>query len=80
MRRSDAWGLDQAVARRRAAPAPRLAEHVVWVEGRRLGARPDGRLVLLYHLLWELTHVVFEHPGLLEPEPPCAEERVHHLL
>ncbi|HEY6531283.1 MAG TPA: hypothetical protein VIY72_03195 [Acidimicrobiales bacterium] len=26
----------------------------------------DGRLVLHYHLLWELTHVCFEHPGLLE--------------
>ena len=28
--------------------------------------RHDGRLVLGYHLLWELTHVCFEHPGLLE--------------
>ena len=27
----------------------------------------DGRLVLHYHLLWELTHVCFEHPGLLQP-------------
>ena len=25
-------------------------------------------MVLLYHLLWELTHVVFEHPGLLDDE------------
>ena len=32
----------------------------------RLAAR-SGDLVLLYHLLWELTHVVFEHPGLLAP-------------
>jgi hypothetical protein len=24
--------------------------------------------VLLYHLLWELTHVCFEHPGLLKPD------------
>jgi hypothetical protein len=31
-------------------------------------------MVLLYHLLWELTHVVFEHPGLLEVEPECTEE------
>ena len=28
-------------------------------------AAHDGRLVLLYHVLWELTHVCFEHPGLL---------------
>ncbi len=26
-----------------------------------------GRFVLMYHLLWELTHVCFEHPGLLKP-------------
>jgi hydrogenase maturation factor len=33
-------------------------------------------VVMLYHLLWELTHVVFEHPGLLEvPEVPnCDDE------
>ena len=39
-------------------------------------------LVLAYHLLWELTHVVFEHPGLLradgDTDPPvcvtCADE------
>ena len=24
--------------------------------------------MLLYHLLWELTHVCFEHPGLLGPD------------
>ncbi len=34
----------------------------------------DGRLVLRYHLLWELTHVCFEHPGLLTPAPVvCAD-------
>jgi len=27
--------------------------------------------VLFYHLLWELTHVCFEHSGLLKPE--CTE-------
>ena len=26
-----------------------------------------GGFVLMYHLLWELTHVCFEHPGLLKP-------------
>ena len=24
--------------------------------------------MLFYHVLWELTHVCFEHPGLLKPE------------
>jgi D-sedoheptulose 7-phosphate isomerase len=27
----------------------------------------DEGSVLAYHLLWELTHVVLEHPGLLQP-------------
>ena len=36
-------------------------------------ARPaTGGFVLFYHLLWELTHVCFEHSGLLKPD--CAEE------
>jgi hydrogenase maturation factor len=30
--------------------------------------------VLAYHLLWELTHVVFEHPGLLAPSDEPATE------
>jgi hydrogenase maturation factor len=35
----------------------------------------DGGLVLRYHLLWELTHVCFEHPGLLRPvDAVCTDE------
>jgi hypothetical protein len=30
--------------------------------------------VLFYHLLWELTHVCFEHPGLLKESSECSEE------
>jgi hypothetical protein len=34
-----------------------------------------GRFVLLYHLLWELTHVCFEHSGLLKPRAEeCTED------
>ena len=29
--------------------------------------------MLFYHLLWELTHVCFEHSGLLKPE--CAPKQ-----
>ena len=29
----------------------------------------------MYHLLWELTHVVLEHPGLLSHEPDGEAER-----
>ena len=56
------------------------ADHVVRVAT----TADDGTvgLVLAYHLLWELTHVVFEHPGLLgadvadEPEAcvTCSDE------
>lgn len=35
-----------------------------------------GDLVLLYHLLWELTHVVFEHPGLLSDAAPDSAAEV----
>jgi hydrogenase maturation factor len=37
-------------------------------------AARSGDMVMLYHLLWELTHVVFEHPGLLEVAPACTDE------
>ena len=33
-----------------------------------------GGFVLLYHLLWELTHVCFEHPGLLSAQRRAADE------
>jgi hypothetical protein len=35
-----------------------------------------GTFVLLYHLLWELTHVCFEHPGLLKSAPEERTEEV----
>jgi hydrogenase maturation factor len=56
-------------------PSAAPADHVVWQEevDPSLSAR-SGDLVLLYHLLWELTHVVLEHPGLLAIEPACTEE------
>jgi hydrogenase maturation factor len=34
-----------------------------------------GTFVLMYHLLWELTHVCFEHPGLLKPaSDECTDD------
>jgi hydrogenase maturation factor len=69
LRRAEAWGLERLWLGAGERPRPGLAEHVVWLEGAdpALAAR-SGDMVLLYHLLWELTHVVFEHPGLLEEE------------
>ena len=75
LQRSEAWGLTRLWLGAGPRPQPGLAEHVVWLDGAdpALAAR-SGDMVLLYHLLWELTHVVFEHPGLLEDEPACTDE------
>jgi hypothetical protein len=69
MRRAPAWGALTLWIGHGERPPSGAADHVLWL------ADPDPRLpatggfVLLYHLLWELAHVCFEHPGLLEPEP-----------
>jgi hypothetical protein len=77
--RADAWGLTSlwlgAGPRPGRAEADASADHVVWLEDVEAAvAARSGGLVLLYHLLWELTHVVFEHPGLLTPEAECTDE------
>jgi hydrogenase maturation factor len=75
MSRADAWGLTSLWLGAGPRPSPGRADHVVWVEGvEPARAARTGDMVLLYHLLWELTHVVFEHPGLLRAEPACTEE------
>jgi hydrogenase maturation factor len=73
--RAEAWGLTSLWLGAGNRPSGSHADHIVWLEGvdPALTAR-SGDMVLLYHLLWELTHVVFEHPGLLEPEPECTDE------
>jgi hydrogenase maturation factor len=71
--RADAWGLTSLWLGAGPRPLPGagapVAGHVVWLneEDPAVAAR-SGHLVLLYHLLWELTHIVFEHPGLLLDE------------
>jgi hydrogenase maturation factor len=79
MRRAEAWGATTIWIGVGARPPERAADHIVWVDDADdLGgsALHDGRLVLLYHVLWELTHVCFEHPGLLRPdtESECADD------
>jgi hypothetical protein len=66
LRRADAWGATGVWIGAGPRPPIGVADHVVWRDDLdpSLAAR-GGELVLLYHLLWELTHVVFEHPGLL---------------
>ena len=77
--RAKAWGLTSlwlGTGPRRGMPGRDTgADHVVWLEDVELArAARSGDLVLLYHLLWELTHIVFEHPGLLTREADCADE------
>lgn len=72
LRRAPAWGATTVwVACGTAEPA--RADHLVRVEDPDGTAPHDGRLVLRYHLLWELTHVCFEHPGLLQPTEPTDD-------
>jgi hydrogenase maturation factor len=76
MRRAHAWGVETlwigAGARR---PEDGAADHVLWLEEAHSEASHDGRFILVYHLLWELTHVCLEHRGRLRaPEPVCEGE------
>ena len=72
--RADAWGLTSVWLG--AGPRPgRGTRATTWCgspEAEPAFAARSGDLVLLYHLLWELTHVVFEHPGLLDSQRPNA--------
>ena len=75
MRRGAAWGVETvwigAGARR---PEPGAANHVIWLDTDQ-PLEASELFVRIYHLLWELTHVCFEHPGLLKPdEPECTDD------
>jgi HupF/HypC family protein len=75
LRRAQAWGLTSFWLGAGPRPPVGIADHVIWMDGADADrAARSGEVVLLYHLLWELTHVVFEHPGLLEAESPCSDE------
>lgn len=74
MRRIPAWGAMGVWIGSGARPASGAADHVLWIEDPNPLAPATGRFVIMYHLLWELTHVCFEHPGLVA-EPFAAGER-----
>ncbi|MFC9789514.1 hydrogenase assembly protein HupF [Rhodococcus sp. NPDC127528] len=75
MRRSPAWGTDTIWIGSGPRPPAGTATHILWVDSDDPMVPATGRFVLMYHLLWELTHVCFEHPGLLTPAPEdCAGE------
>jgi hypothetical protein len=72
MRRSPAWGATTIWIGSGERPAAGAADHVLWLDDPDPLVPATGGFVLFYHLLWELTHVCFEHSGLLKPE--CAEQ------
>lgn len=72
MRRGDAWGVETVWIGAGPRPAAGAARHVLWIDEED-PLRASEQFVILYHLLWELTHVCWEHPGLLRPEL-CTEE------
>lgn len=69
MRRAGAWGVTTLWIGCGPRPPTGAAHHVLWVDSNDPMVPATGRFVLIYHLLWELTHVCFEHPGLLTAEP-----------
>ncbi len=73
LRRGGSWGVSTFWIGAGERPPAGAADHVLWRDGDAALAEHDGRLVLVYHLLWELTHVCLEHPGLLnDDEPACS--------
>ncbi len=75
MRRAAAWGITTIWIGNGDRPAPGAADHVLWLDDPDPRLPATGDFVLMYHLLWELTHVCFEHPGLLTPSgQDCSEE------
>ena len=72
MRRSPAWGATTIWIGSGERPAAGAADHVLWLDDPDPRVPATGGFVLFYHLLWELTHVCFEHSGLLKPE--CTED------
>ena len=68
MRRASAWGVMTLWIGSGARPPAGAADHVLWLDDPDPRLPVTGGFVLLYHLLWELAHVCFEHPGLLTPD------------
>jgi hypothetical protein len=75
MRRAPAWGVLTLWIGSGPRPPAGAANHVLWIDSDDPMVPATGRFVLMYHLLWELTHVCFEHPGLLKPSADdCTDE------
>lgn len=75
--RAPAWGISTIWIG--AGPRPSrlespVADHLLWFDAGD-DAAYNGAFVLAYHVLWELTHVCFEHPGLMKaPAVECVDD------
>nr|WP_061006954.1 hydrogenase assembly protein HupF [Mycolicibacterium mucogenicum] len=74
MRRAGAWGVSTIWIGNGARPEAGAADHVLWFDSGDATLAATGEFVLMYHLLWELTHVCFEHPGLLAAPAECTDD------
>lgn len=74
MRRGPAWGVTTVWIGSGERPPDGAADHVLWLDDPDPRVPARGGFVLFYHLLWELTHVCFEHPGLLKPDTECQDD------
>ena len=73
MRRGRAWGVETVWIGHGTRPPAGVADHVIWLDTED-PLEASEQFVRIYHMLWELTHVCFEHPGLLKPEAECTDE------
>ena len=67
MRRGDAWGVETVWIGAGPRPPAGAAKHVLWLDVDD-PLEASEQFVRVYHLLWELVHVCFEHRGLLKPD------------
>ncbi len=78
MRRAPAWGVRSVWIGQGDRPDVGAADHVLWLDEELALSAYGGGFVLVYHLLWELTHVCFEHPGLLTAEAADRDAACSH--
>ncbi|MEO5839026.1 MAG: HypC/HybG/HupF family hydrogenase formation chaperone [Acidimicrobiales bacterium] len=75
LRRAPAWGVRTIWLGYGAPPDEHLADFSLWLPSADATAPYDGSLVLLYHLLWELTHVCIEHQNELDELAHSIDDR-----
>ncbi len=74
LRRGPAWGTETVwIGAGSTRPPAGSADHVIWLDTDD-PLEASEQFVRIYHLLWELTHVCFEHSGLLKAEPECTDD------